>query len=361
MNTLESVRLALGTAAAPGAGIVIETSGTTATPKRVRLSARALRASAEAVHERLGGPGQWLLALPTTYVAGANVLVRSVLADAEPIVMPSGPFTAVAFAHSVELMTGSRRYTALVPVQLARLLEGAQHNAQVRASVAKLDAILVGGQASGEQQLARARDLGWKVIVTYGSTETCGGAVYDGVPLEGVDVRIVAGEIWIGGATLADGFENADASADAELTAARFVERDGQRWFRTDDAGELMPASGGPEHGGGERLVVTGRRDRVIISGGIKISLSAIEDATRQLTGVVDCLAVGAVNDEWGQRPVLVVELGEGAHVTTADIERHIELTLGHVSVPDRMLIEPLPRNANGKPDAKAFLARVHR
>ena len=122
---LLEVREALGTPGSPGPGLLIETSGTTGGAKRVRLSSGALRASANAVHERLGGEGQWLLAVPTTYVAGANVLVRSVLAGTQPVVMPTGHFSAATFASCVEQMTGSRRYTALVPVQLARLIEGA--------------------------------------------------------------------------------------------------------------------------------------------------------------------------------------------------------------------------------------------
>lgn len=367
MTTLDEIRVCLGTADAPGPGLVIETSGTTAKPKRVRLSASALRASAEAVHARLGGPGQWLLALPTSYVAGANVLVRSIAAGIEPRVLAAGTFTADAFAEAVDRLDGSRKYTALVPVQLARLIEGAQYDSVIRASVAKLDAILVGGQASGEQQLERARELGWNVVVTYGSTETCGGAVYDGVPLAGVDVRIVAGEIWIGGETLANGYEHADGTVDRELTESRFTDLDGQRWYRTDDAGEWQAAVAPA----GEVLRVTGRRDRVIISGGIKVSLVAIEDAVRDLPGVTDCLATSVPDTEWGQRPVLGVELGvelgvklgvevsAGASLSVADIASAVEMKLGRVSVPDNIFIGPLVRNANGKPDPRALVARV--
>lgn len=355
MTTLDEIRIALGSASEPGPGIVIETSGTTAQAKRVRLSAEALRASANAVHARLGGPGQWLLALPTTYVAGANVLVRSVVADTEPVVLEPGPFTAANFARGVESMTGRRRYTALVPVQLARLIEGAQYDSGIRASVATLDAILVGGQASGEQQLARARELGWNVVVTYGSTETGGGVVYDGVPLDGVDARIVDGEIWVGGTTVATGYEHVDGSVDAELTQARFPILDGLRWFRTDDAGDWVAVDSGV----GETLRVTGRRDRVIISGGIKVSLVAIEDTVRALPGVTDCLAVAVSDAEWGHRPVLGVEVSAGTNLSHAEIENAIESRLGRVSVPDRVFVGPLERNANGKPDAGALLSRA--
>jgi len=359
MTTLEEIRLCLGTVDAPGPGLVIETSGTTATPKRVRLGAGALRASAQAVHARLGGPGQWLLALPTSYVAGANVIVRSVVAGIEPIVMAAGTFTAAAFAETVNRMTGSRRYSALVPVQLARLIDGAKTDNFIRSSIAKLDAIVVGGQACGEQQLDQARELGWNVVVTYGATETCGGAVYDGVPLEGVSVRIVAGEIWLGGATLATGYEHADGSVNRELTDERFVELDGRRWYRTDDSGEWQSDSAQA----GQLLRVTGRRDRIIISGGIKVSLVAIEDAVRNLPGVIDCVATSIPDAEWGQRPVLGIELGvevsDVASLTVGDIEKAIESKLGRISVPEHIFVGPLARNSNGKPDARALAARM--
>ena len=101
-----------------GVGLIVETSGSTGTPKRVTLSREAILASANASQIRLGGPGQWLLALPINFVAGANVLV----ADTQPVLMnTSVPFTAEAFARSAYLMTGVRRYTSLVPTQLSRI------------------------------------------------------------------------------------------------------------------------------------------------------------------------------------------------------------------------------------------------
>ncbi|MFZ4079289.1 MAG: AMP-binding protein [Microbacteriaceae bacterium] len=357
MSSLDDARRALGVPGAPGTGVLIETSGTTGEAKRVRLSSGALRASAEASHARLGGPGQWLLALPTTYIAGANVLVRSVIAATEPVVMPAGHFTARDFADCVALMTGARRYSSLVPVQLARLVEGAQYDDAVRSSVATLDAILVGGQASGDQLLARARELGWKIVVTYGATETCGGVVYDGAPLDGSKVRIISGEIWIGGSTLAVGYERADGSPDTAQTQARFTELDGERWYRTDDAGEFEVSGAFA----GELVRVTGRRDRVIISGGIKVSLLGIEAVVRTVPGVADCVAAAIPNEEWGQRPILGVECDPGVVVSQRDVERAIETALGHVSVPDVIVFGSLPRNENGKPDTRALTASIRR
>jgi len=357
ISTVDDARRAVGVPGAPGLGVLIETSGTTGEAKRVRISSGALRASAEASHARLGGPGQWLLALPTTYIAGANVLVRSAIAGTEPVVMPEGHFTARDFAACVNLMTGARRYSSLVPVQLARLVDGAQYDEDVRTSVATLDAILVGGQASADQLLARARELGWKIVVTYGATETCGGVVYDGSPLEGSKVRIISGEIWIGGSTLAVGYEHADGTPDEAQTRARFTELDGERWYRTDDAGEFEVTGAFA----GEAVRVTGRRDRVIISGGIKISLVGIEDVVRAVPGVADCAAAVIPNEEWGQRPVLGIECLPGVVVSRPDVERAIESALGHVCVPDVIVFGPLPRNDNGKPDTRALTASLRR
>ncbi|HEY2557215.1 MAG TPA: AMP-binding protein, partial [Diaminobutyricibacter sp.] len=111
--------------------LVIETSGSTGVPKRVALSADALLASAAASASALGGQGQWLLALPAHYVAGVQVLVRSVAAGTDPVILPSGHFEPSVFADLARSMTADARFVSLVPVQLARLLDSADHDAQV--------------------------------------------------------------------------------------------------------------------------------------------------------------------------------------------------------------------------------------
>ncbi|MDR2347366.1 MAG: hypothetical protein LBD90_01845, partial [Bifidobacteriaceae bacterium] len=107
-----------------GTAILAPTSGSTGRPRWVALSAAALRASAEASAAALGGVGNWLLALPADRIAGINVLVRAVLADAALVALGPGPFTAKAFAAAAEALPPGPRYTSLVPTQLARVLAG---------------------------------------------------------------------------------------------------------------------------------------------------------------------------------------------------------------------------------------------
>ena len=160
--------------------VVVETSGSTGAPKRVALSADALLASAAAAQAALGGPGQWLLAVPATYIAGINVMVRSITAATHPVVLSSGPFTADGFAAAIRRMDGDLRFTSLVPAQLARVLDGGDAAVDAARS---LDRVLLGGQAAPRELLARAAAAGIRVTRTYGSSETCGGCVYDGVPV----------------------------------------------------------------------------------------------------------------------------------------------------------------------------------
>lgn len=289
-----------------GVVLVIETSGSTAEPKRVMLTADALRASAAATYARfdlLFGRAraaeptrQWLLTLPASYVAGAQVLMRSILAGTEPVVLGDDHFTAEGFARAAAELTADRRYVSLVPAQLARLLDASPAVADV---VARFDAILVGGQSLPPALRSRAEALGWNVATSYGSSETSGGSLYDGEPLDGVRIRIRDGEVQLAGPVLAAGY-----LGDPRRTAEAFIEDGGERWYRTSDGGRLER----DETTGRERLVVTGRLDNVIVSGGEKVLLDRVEGIVRQLHGLTDAVVVPAPSEEWGQVPALVVE-----------------------------------------------------
>jgi acyl-CoA synthetase (AMP-forming)/AMP-acid ligase II len=177
--------------------LIVESSGSTGTPKRIHISRDALLASARASIERLGAPGQWLLALPAHYIAGMQVLVRSILSDRQPVLMnPSVSFTAEGFVRSASLMQGTHRYSSLVPAQLELLATAINNDPSVLVALRSFDRILVGGQATNPATLQRLLELGVNLTITYGMTETCGGCVYDGVPLTGVDIDIdEAGQI----------------------------------------------------------------------------------------------------------------------------------------------------------------------
>ena len=323
-----------------GVGLIVETSGSSGKPKRVTLSREAILASANAAQIRLGGPGQWLLALPINFVAGANVLIRSLVADTQPVLMnTSVPFTAEAFARSASLMSGSRRYTSLVPTQLSRLaaalddpFSSSGKNDFLLSQLRKFDAILVGGQAPHDEVIELLTELGVKIVTTYGMTETCGGCVYDGVPLDGVKVDLVGNRIQISGKVLAS--EISDDSG-AQPIGESFV---------TNDLGEFDEAG---------RLQVLGRIDRVIVSGGLKISLDRVEELARAVPGVAELAATAIADQEWGQR-VGIVYLGSPE--VADEIALALANELGPAGKPVRVVrTDGVPKLPSGKHDLQAI------
>lgn len=318
---------------------VIETSGSSGVPKRVALSANALLASAAASESSLGGPGQWMLALPTHYIAGINVLVRSIAAGFEPVYFGGGHFDATEFAAASRAMDASLRFTSLVPAQLARVVDAADDDLDLLAAVRRFDRILVGGQATPPALLARAIELGLNVTRTYGSSETSGGCVYDGIPIGTVEIRIVDGQIELAGPMLAEGY-----LGDPAATDAAFVVRAGVRWYRTGDSGAVVDGA----------LRVTGRLDSVIISGGEKVSLDAIERIVRAMDGLADAVAVSAPSDEWGEVPVVFTS----GQATLVEVKAAVIAALGRASAPVALVrVESVPQLPNGKPDRRALTA----
>jgi O-succinylbenzoic acid--CoA ligase len=315
-----------------GADVVVTTSGTTGAGRGVLLSAGALRASADATHERLGGPGNWLLLLPVSAIAGLQVLCRSILAGTPATVPRDGESPASAAARMPE----GRRYTAMVPTQLRRMLESDPD------ALRTFDAILVGGAATDPALLARARAEGVAVVTTYGMTETAGGCVYDGRPLAGVGVRVTDG-VELAGPQLALGYR-----LDPAATAEAF--QDG--WFRTRDAGTL-------DHG---RLTVHGRLDDVVISGGVNVVPAAVEAALREHPDVADAVVFGRPDDEWGQRVVAAVVPTAGRLPDLDGLRSWVAARLGAPAAPRALhLLDVLPLLHTGKPDRRAVAERVGR
>ncbi|MET0673215.1 MAG: AMP-binding protein, partial [Microbacterium pygmaeum] len=317
----------------PGTAVVVTTSGSTGVPKSVLLSRDALTASALATADRIG-EGAWLLALPASYVAGMQVLVRSIVADREPAVM-SGAFTAQAFTAAALMMVSTDRgiriptYTSLVPAQLTKLLDAAVHDVTVLTALRSFETILIGGQALPAVTLERAVDAGVRITRTYGSTETSGGCVYDGRPLRGVSVRIVEGEVRIAGPTLADGY-----LGDRDTTDIVFVRDDaGTRWYRTGDAGLIED----------DVLRVRGRIDNVIVSGGLNVSLDRVERIVRDVAGLESAVVVGVADARWGEASVVVVVRGEALRrsesVQLAEARAAVAAEIGPHARPTRLIL----------------------
>jgi O-succinylbenzoic acid--CoA ligase len=303
---------------------VVESSGSTGVPKRISISHKALLHAAVAGQERLGPSGQWLLALPINFIAGQQVLLRSVLADTQPVMMNTAlPFTTEAFFRSAMLMTHSNKYTSLVPAQLAKLVSACENDKELLEVLRSFRAILVGGQATALELQERARGLGLKVVISYGMTETSGGCVYDGIPLEGVRLKIAPdGRLLIQGKTLA---ENQDD------------------WIYTNDLAELS------ENG---KLVILGRADRVIISGGLKVSLDRVEYLGSELPGVTELSAVAIKDETWGERVGICYV---GSPEVADDIANQLAALLGPAGKPIRVIrVDKLPRLATSKIDNRS-------
>lgn len=325
----------LNEALAPGepiddeVALVVTTSGTTGVPKGAMLGAAALRASGTATHERLGGPGSWLLALPTHHIAGIQILLRSILAGTEPTVLDvSDGFLPEALAGAISGMRGERRYTAMVPTQLIKIL-----NAPVAATaLAQLDAVIVGGAATPRSVYERAKDAGINVVRTYGMSETCGGCVYDGVPLNGAELRIENGRVLIGGAMVAVGYRGLpDHPAFAE-----------PGWFRTDDAGSLDNGV----------LSITGRLDDAIMTGGLMVVPQVVESVLVNHPAISEVVVLGLPDDRLGQRVAAAVVPMPGATPTLEELREYVIRELDTIAAPRELaLLDEIPLHGPGKPD----------
>ena len=282
-----------------------------------------MRASALATQKRLGGPGRWVLNLPPSYVAGVQVLYRSVVAGTEPIVYEG------SFHTAIEQVVG-RKYVSLVPTQLIREMREGEGT-----TLAEFDAVLIGGGPLNPEVRRDAESRGITIVQTYGMSETCGGCVYDGIPLDGVEMRIEAGQVLLRGPMLFHGYEG-----ESERTAAALT--DG--WFHTDDLGSIDDEG---------RLHIEGRADDVVISGGIKVPARAVALALTADSAVLDVEVVGVPDEEWGERVVAVVAAGDP--ITLSALRDLVE---PRAWAPRQLVVvDDLPRLSNGKPDRIAMKA----
>ena len=385
--------------------LVVGTSGSTGTPKQTALSVRALRASARATERFFADcpssgsakqrrvvsedPAQWLLALPAHYVAGAQVLARSVLAGTTPVVAASitdgVSFTPEVFLNAAERLSCARRFVSLVPTQVHKLLEAAEASpalgSEIYDALGQFTGILLGGAPASASLLAVAGELGLNVVTTYGSAETAGGCVYSGVALPGVRLRVVpedagladspvvagaeaAGRIWLGGEHLASGYMGDNARTASHF----FVDAHGCRWYRTDDYGSLVPpAPNTPEDGSASVLSVLGRSDDVIITGGVKVSSHAVAAVLESHPAVREAAVAGVPDARWGAAVIAAVTLrnlpehyGADAAETAGQLQQLCGARLGAAGVPKVVRIVPdFPAASTGKPDRLAIYSML--
>ncbi|MEY4347884.1 MAG: hypothetical protein RIS43_303 [Actinomycetota bacterium] len=317
------------------AALILLTSGSTGKPRAVEipLSALAESAAASAVHFK--NQAVWLTALPVTSMGGINTVIRSALAGTAPVIWDgvagAAPFVAAEIVPYIDATVTSARKqklaaaAAFVPTQMHRML----NDADAAGALKNLDYVLVGGGAMNQKDIDFARELGIRMVRTYGATETSGGCVYDGIPLDGVEVTVDSdGFISLHGDVLAHSYR------DGELIQ-------GNGW-RSADIGEI-------ENG---RLVVKGRADDVIKSAGYLINLNSLAHTARTTPGVDDAHSASTPSAEYGS--IAVIAFSGTAHAE--DVETRIRESLHGSKVPLRVVhVDSIPMLTNGKPDRTAI------
>jgi O-succinylbenzoic acid--CoA ligase len=303
--------------------VVIGTSGTTGNPKEVALSARAIISSAKSSNQFLGAKhgDTWSLLLPLTHIAAVNVFVRALELGSAPLDL-----------RNIEGSYPDANFTAVVPTQLFRALNG---ESKLLKHLQNADKVLIGGASLSQGLRRQAEAAGIKVVNTYGMTETCGGCVYDGEAISDVEFEVKNGRVRLKGNVLATTYLNAPWSLDAG-------------WFETSDLGEVVDS----------KLVVLGRADDVIVSGGENISLSAIESSLAVAFPQLQTAAFSNNDPQWGQSLHLAV-VGE---ISDEKILLHLEKDLGSVAKPKSIHhLSSLPLRGIGKIDREALAKEINR
>ncbi|HUA96556.1 MAG TPA: AMP-binding protein [Acidimicrobiales bacterium] len=329
-------RMARGRPAAAGVAAVVTTSGTTGEPRHVVLRRSALEASARAVSavlEVVPGDDRWLACVPLHYVAGLAIVARSYFCETALTVHPTFDVAAVAAS------AGEATLVSLVPTMLSRLLDAGR-------APSGFHRVLVGGSPVAPSLRRVAEDAGVRISTTYGLSETGGGCVHDGTPLPGVELSTSSDdEILVRGPVVMDGYLGDD------LATARAFTADG--WLRTGDLGRI-DARG--------ILSVTDRLKDIVITGGVKVSPTAVERVLGDHPAVADVGVVGLPDEHWGERVVAFVvprpetdppTLGElrsfGSHeLTAAELPRELRLVASLSRSPSGKLLRSQLRDAEG-------------
>ncbi len=312
---------------------VVVTSGTTGEPKGVELTFGGLQASSRAVSDalgvRAGGGDRWLCCLPLHHVGGLAVLARSWTVGTPVDVLPRFDVEAVA--------TSRATLVSLVPIMARRLLAAG-------VDLGRFRKVLIGGGPV-------AADL--PGTATYGLTETWGGVVHAGRPLDGVEVALGhEDEILVRGLVVMRGYRSPTADAD---TAAAFTDPNtpGGGWLRTGDAGAFD---------GQGRLRVVDRLRDLVKTGGVSVAPTEVEMALAGAPGVADVCVTGAPDPEWGERVVAhVVPTDPSAPPTLDDIRNFARDRLSAAKLPrEVVLIDTVPRTGGGKPLRRLLTSTPH-
>lgn len=311
--------------APPEIALVVATSGSTGRPRNVALTGAALLSSAKATHRYLKAEkGQhWSLRLPLTHIAGAMVLVRSLELGTTPI---------------VDGTSESSDFESIVPTQLHRAIS---RDEELSRALQSARAVIVGGANLSKDLFTRAIELGINVVTTYGMSESAGGCVYNNEPLPGVEIRLnEESKIELKGPMLAAGYLSTDGSIE---NSPAF--HDG--WFTTTDLGEITPENW---------LRVLGRTDDIVITGGVKVSLSEVERVISTHPKISAALCAVTSDEEWGQR--IIVGIVANSPISLAEIRDYVGTRIGRNAAPRAIVkLQEIPLRGIGKPDRDVLSA----
>src|SRR5690606_24862809 len=239
---------------------------------------------------------------------------------------------------------GGDQFISLVPAQLATLIDAADDR-DVLSALRAHRAILVGGQALSDSIRIRAMDLRVPLVHTYGSSETSGGCVYNGIPLDGVRVGQVDDELRISGPMLATGYLGDPVLTDRIFT----TDEQNNRWYRTGDRGFILDGE----------VEVHGRLDNVIVSGGINISLDRVERIVRTVPGLEQAVVLGMPDERWGESSIIFAPHSSGDGMLE-EARARVAAEIGKHARPVQLEIGDMPMLASGKPDREMLRRMIH-
>lgn len=329
----------VGTTAPAGTAVVMSTSGSTGPAKGIYLTPTQLRSAIVATEQFFGGGGVWVLALPSWHIAGLQVLLRSLHAGYTPIVVDiSTGFDPTDLVAAAAAVAAPRSFLSLVPGQLTKALETV--DAAVLTALAQFTAVLVGGASCPPELVHQAQHHGITVVRTYGASETCGGVVYDGVPLPGVTLSLRAptptptgqqGQLVISGPMVATGYSL--PGTHDELGQGRWV---------TSDLAELSPTG---------QLRICGRLDGLLTVGGLKVNPQRVEELALTHPQLHEICVVGVPHPRLGTQ--LVAAVVADADLTRAELAAHLRAGGGGHETHPRIVrrVPQLPLMGIGKLD----------